>query len=307
MKYLAVFLALAGPALAQTPPNFSPDTPSFLPIAYRGSQSNPSFFTNGGIFAKNAVQNEPNVYIPSSMANQTFLVLMVDPDAPSPRENSISQILHWLQPGARAIPNAAVDIRRQDGSTVTLFQLDMTARAIAPYRGPSPPSQEPHRYIFMLFAQRNGTFAMPESFQQFEGGRVRQKFDAKAFAQAAGLGSPMLGNFLLVGSRTTGDGSQTAGTNGFDVLELDTASSTGMWPNSTATGAWGSIPSSTSASSWTTTAAMALVTDPAFAQRTNASAVSFPTPSATKSSGGVRIVGSSLSLIVAAFAAWFIL
>ncbi|KAK6330349.1 hypothetical protein TWF696_003445 [Orbilia brochopaga] len=309
MKYLAAFLALAGPALAQTPPNFSPQTPSFLPIAYRGSQSNPVFFNNGGVFAKNAVQNEPNVYVPSNLANQTFLVLMVDPDAPSPRETSISQILHWLQPGARAIPNTAVDIRRQDGSTVTLFQLDMTARAIAPYRGPSPPSQEPHRYIFMLFPQQNGTFVLPNEFQQFQGGKVRQKFDAQAFAQAAGLGAPILGNFLLVGSRTLGDGSQTAGTNGFDVLELDTATSTGA-PNTTSTSSWDSTWTSSSdmaltSGSWTSGPA-ALGTGSPAAQSVNASAVSFPTPTPTKNSA-VRIVGSSFSLIAAAFAAWFAL
>ncbi|KAF3909918.1 hypothetical protein ABW21_db0206556 [Orbilia brochopaga] len=307
MKYLAAFLALAGPALAQTPPNFSPQTPSFLPIAYRGSQTNPVFFNNGGIFAKNSVQNEPNVYVPANLANQTFLLLMVDPDAPSPRDTSISQILHWLQPGARAIPNTAVDIRRQDGSTVTLFQLDMTARAIAPYRGPSPPSAEPHRYIFMLFPQQNGTFVLPNAFQQFQGGKVRQKFDAQAFAQAAGLGSPILGNFLLVGSRTLGDGSQTAGTKGFDaVLELDTSMSTSANATTSMTSwssTWTSAPGVTGS---LTSGPAALGTGSSVAQSANASVVSFPTPTPTKNSA-VQVIGGSFSLVAAAVAAWFVL
>ncbi|EWC46687.1 hypothetical protein DRE_04174 [Drechslerella stenobrocha 248] len=308
---LAVLLALAAPTLSQTPPGFSPQAASILPIAYSSPSLNPKFIVNGAALSKNTVQSEPIVYVPAALANQTFTLLMLDPDAPSPRNNSLSQVLHWLQPGLRATPNT--QITGPDGIT-TLLQLGTTfTAAIAPYLGPAPPSQEPHRYIFLLFAQRNSTFALPDGFERFQGGADRLRFDADPFTQAAGLGAPILGNFLLVGASARDEGIQGT-TSTIGLLEPGAVTTPLVIFNTTAGASSGLGPSLTSTSNstwdpaWSTTSA-----GPAFAgtgaptdQNSNGSAFGFPTPSPTQTKNeGAKIASSmSISLGVAVALLW---
>ncbi|KAF3913545.1 hypothetical protein ABW20_dc0103773 [Dactylellina cionopaga] len=214
-KYIASFLALAGTAFSQTPPNFSPEAQTYFPVTYDTAETNPTFFANGGLYDKNAVQSTPSVFVPDTpaMTGQTFIILMVDPDAPSPQNNSLGQILHWLQPGVK-VPINTQKVMAPDNAT-TYLKLDTTSTgAIAPYRGPAPPSIDPHRYIFMLFLQPSQNFQLPTGFEQYQGGNERRLFNADQFVQAAGLSGPIAGNFFLAGMSTEGNGSEKMA--GFD-------------------------------------------------------------------------------------------
>src|SRR4051812_9929210 len=117
---------------------------------------------------------------------------MVDPDAPSPQNQSFSQILHWLQPGVKVI-KGSTKVKGPDGTS--LVKLNTTAVApIVPYRGPAPPSTAPHRYIIILFEQPEASgFTLPPGFEKYAGGADRRLFNATAFADAAGLENPIGG------------------------------------------------------------------------------------------------------------------
>ncbi|KAF3904516.1 hypothetical protein AA313_de0210123 [Arthrobotrys entomopaga] len=208
LRSIVTFMALVGTALSQTPPGFSPASSVYFPVTYDTSSS-PRFFVTGGLFDKQAVQSIPDIYIPADPAvtGKTFLVLMVDPDAPSPQNSSLGQILHWLQPGVQ-VPINTRKVKSPDNTT-TYLKLDTTSvRPIAPYRGPAPPSQAPHRYTLMLFMQPNEGFSLPQGFEKYQGGNDRRFFNTTAFIEASGLSNPIAGNYFLSGVSTEGDGSQ---------------------------------------------------------------------------------------------------
>ncbi|KAK6334521.1 hypothetical protein TWF730_003735 [Orbilia blumenaviensis] len=269
-KYIASFLALAATVLSQTPPDFVPKADEWFPVTYDESAS-PKFFVNGGLFDKNSVQSTPSVYIPDSpsFTGQTFIVLMVDPDAPSPSNNSLGQILHWMQPGVK-VPLNTQKVKSSEGKE--LLKLDTTStNAIVPYRGPAPPSQDPHRYIFLLFLQPESTFSLPTGFEQYQGGNDRRKFSAEKFVAAAGLKDPLLGTYFLSGKNTVGDGSQGI---------QDFSGSPGTAVSSA------QIPGSTGGSGTPT--------------RNNGTTPAFPTPTPTQTKNGAAVMrGSSFGLISA--------
>lgn len=119
----------------------------------------------------------------------TYLVALVDPDAPYPDDPYASQYLHWLQP---SIPS----------SSSWKIPLDTSAAsAIVPYVNPTPPNTSPaHRYIVLLF-QQPATFAVPAAFAGFSADN-RTLFNISAFAEAADLGEPVAANWFLVSNQT---------------------------------------------------------------------------------------------------------
>jgi phosphatidylethanolamine-binding protein len=134
---------------------------------------------------------------------------MVDPDAPTPENTSLSQILHWLQPG--------LTLQASSGSQAAIpYVLQASTPAVAPYARPMPPPySRAHRYIQYLWAQP-ADFSIPPAFSGFSG-ENRTNFNISEFAAAAGLGSPLYANYFLCSNGTgaiapnaTGSG----GTNG---------------------------------------------------------------------------------------------
>ncbi|KAL1637795.1 hypothetical protein SLS56_000350 [Neofusicoccum ribis] len=208
------FSLLAASALAQTPPNFSPSTDVTLDATFDSNSTTPAFFVNGGVFARNATQTAPQLFLPANttFANgtqpPTFLILMVDPDAPSPQDNSRGEILHWIQPSAR-LSRSVESVTGPNGTSLAMLSAT-DDEAIVPYAGPAPPSVGPHRYIIMLFRQPSADgFELPDQFAQYADGAQRQNFNASAFVAAAGLADPIAATYFLVGNGTTGNGSAT--------------------------------------------------------------------------------------------------
>lgn len=166
-----------------------------------------------------ATQQPPQLFLPinsttfsTSNTSQpaTFLILMVDPDAPSPQNPSFSQILHWLQPGVR-LSRSTGSISSPDGAPLAMLSASATeTEALVPYQGPQPPSVAPHRYIIMLFRQEDeDDFQLPDAYAGYAGGQNRTLFNASAFVEAAGLARPVAATYFLAGLETSGNGSAT--------------------------------------------------------------------------------------------------
>ncbi|MCJ1445185.1 MAG: hypothetical protein MMC23_005690 [Stictis urceolatum] len=191
---LALLATLLPPTTAQTPPNFNLTSTTNLPFSFL---KNP--ISAGQPLPLSASRSAPIVSLPATLPqNATYLLTMVDPDAPSPlAPGPQSEILHWLQPSVRA-----------SGFNRTLLP---TMDAVAPYMPPMPPSVEPHRYTLLLFAQKGDTFEVPAGFERF-GPSVRSAFDALAFSRAAGLGEPVAASYFLSGlGNGTANGTGGAG------------------------------------------------------------------------------------------------
>ncbi|KAF2143466.1 uncharacterized protein K452DRAFT_317600 [Aplosporella prunicola CBS 121167] len=229
---VAALALFAGAAWAQTPPNFQPSTNVNLPATFDENKTvgAPSFFPLGGVFSMNATQSQPTVYLPANttmLGNgtlpATYILMMVDPDAPSPSNTSISDVLHWLQPGIRQ--SRSVETTTTEHG-VALAMLSNSTAPLAPYMGPHPPSVAPHRYILMLFRQPDPSdFIPPPGFEAFFNGSQRTNFNLTSFLGAAGLGSPVAANYFLCGNETTGNGSETY--NGTDAAPGVNPSATG--------------------------------------------------------------------------------
>ncbi|OMP82746.1 Carboxypeptidase Y inhibitor [Diplodia seriata] len=167
-----------------------------------------------------ATQSAPQLYLPSnstftttsntSAANPaTFLILMLDPDAPSPQDTSRAAILHWLQPGVR-LSRSVEPFTSANGTVLTLLsERDTATAALAPYIGPAPPSAAPHRYIVTLWRQPEAEFVMPSGFEGYVGGEERTGFNVSAFVEGAGLRDLVAATYFLAGNGTGGDGSET--------------------------------------------------------------------------------------------------
>ncbi|KAH9850737.1 phosphatidylethanolamine-binding protein [Lenzites betulinus] len=153
----------------------------------------------------------PQVFLTTndtSFAQQTFVLAMVDPDAPTPQNPTASQIRHLLAPGIQA-----------NGSLATGALLVNNTPAISDFLRPTPPAgSDPHRYTLLLFVQpANFTSAVS---QFLNSSTPISNFNISLFAQELGLGSPIAGNFFFTGpdanstgtANSTGSASAASGT-----------------------------------------------------------------------------------------------
>ncbi|CAH1156113.1 unnamed protein product [Phaedon cochleariae] len=105
-----------------------------------------------------------------------YTVAMVDPDAPSRKEPTLREVLHWL---VGNVPGTEV----QKGV------------ALAGYRGSGPPlGTGLHRYVFLIYKQ-SGRIEFDEKPISKTSREGRLKFSIKKFAEKYNLGQPVWGNF----------------------------------------------------------------------------------------------------------------
>ncbi|KAI0335622.1 PEBP-like protein [Cubamyces sp. BRFM 1775] len=145
----------------------------------------------------------------TSLATQTFVLAMVDPDAPTPQNATAAQIRHLLAPGIMA-----------NGSLATGAALVNDTPAISDFLRPTPPAgSDPHRYTLLLFIQPANFTTAVSSF--VNSSTPVNNFNISLLAQELGLGSPIAGNFFLTGpdanstngtsTNSTANGTSTAG------------------------------------------------------------------------------------------------
>jgi len=119
-------------------------------------------------------------HVKHDFKDDTFVVAMVDPDAPTPQDPTEAQIRHFLG----------------GGFTLQGNELVNNTPALSDYRQPTPPNtSDPHRYVFLLFAQ-------PADFPTSIDTPI-QNFNISAFAEEFDMGPPLAGNFITVSTMNT--------------------------------------------------------------------------------------------------------
>ncbi|XAR68390.1 hypothetical protein NMG60_11003491 [Bertholletia excelsa] len=134
--------------------------PSIIMTAYYGSKH----VTNGCNIKPSIAFEPPSISITGN-SHDLYTLVMTDPDAPSPSEPSMRELVHWI---VANIPG---------GSNPT------QGNEILPYMPPHP-RMGIHRYIFVLFKQKGriGVRQQPMS---------RINFSTRAFAHQLDLGLPV--------------------------------------------------------------------------------------------------------------------
>lgn len=88
----------------------------------------------------------------SITAQDKFILVLTDPDAPSRTEKKWSEYAHWL---ISDLPLVSSDATATNASESISHNLDFSkGRELLKYEGPGPPPQTgKHRYVFLLFKQ----------------------------------------------------------------------------------------------------------------------------------------------------------
>ena len=120
---------------------------------------------SNGCEIKPSMTAEPPKITISGKSDALYTLVMTDPDAPSPSEPTMRELVHWI----------VVDI--PGGSNPS------RGKEILPYMGPRPPVGI-HRYILVLFQQRApiGLIEQPTG---------RAHFSTRHFSAYFGLGVPV--------------------------------------------------------------------------------------------------------------------
>lgn len=201
LRFMVVLIAAVAPAFFASHGNAQCLNPSPELLFYRGAiipdviPSVPCQFQQLKIYYPDAFPFFPPVSFNESLfQNQTlaaphvevfgdgefpffgcYTLLMVDPDAPSPTNTSISQVIHWI------VTNIPWDLS-------TLSEIT-TANVVLSYI-PATPIAGRHRYILLLYEQPNCSFYPPAP------GRIL--FSAEAFVSLYGLIGPVAGIYFGV-------------------------------------------------------------------------------------------------------------
>lgn len=119
------------------------------------------------------------------------MLFMIDQDVAS-KSGQPGQLLHFFEPNL----SGASEVLFADSSVP-----NSTDASRVNYIPPTPPEGDgPHRYTLLLYRQPKG-FQIPNSFSSFfppADNSARAGFDMAGFAQAAGLGNPVSGNWFRV-------------------------------------------------------------------------------------------------------------
>ncbi|OCH92150.1 PEBP-like protein [Obba rivulosa] len=146
---------------------------------------------------------EPQFFLSTnntSFDQQTFVLVILDPDAPTPQNASLAQFRHLL----------AGDFH-VNGSTDTGLGalLTNTSAALTEFVNPTPPAgSDPHRYPVLLFMQPANFSTVAPLF--INASTPRSNFNLTTFAEEVGLGDPVAGNLFFTGPDNTTNTSATS-------------------------------------------------------------------------------------------------
>ncbi|KAF1923027.1 PEBP-like protein [Didymella exigua CBS 183.55] len=131
--------------------------------------------SNGSLVRVSDVKDTPSVTFSAasdSASTQSFTLLLIDPDAPTPDDPKFAYWRHWV---VTNIPSNSGSGDVKGGKTITQY--------LAP--GPKDESG-PHRYLFLLFKEPQG-FGVEKSDVGGEEFVDRRSFGAKDFVEKWGL------------------------------------------------------------------------------------------------------------------------
>ncbi|KLO17322.1 PEBP-like protein [Schizopora paradoxa] len=176
---------------------FEPNT--LLEVAFPQASGRPVLVNAGKQLQQPQTAIPPRFGIKSptaSQLHQTFVVSMIDLDAPTPQNPNVSQIRHFLGSNFHIDTESARANRLSERFGVGM--LVNSTEALSGFLQPTPPAgSDPHRYVFLLFEQPAG---FNEKVGQFVNASTPiTDFSIATFAKQVGLGNPLGGSFMLVG------------------------------------------------------------------------------------------------------------
>ncbi|KAH0491124.1 hypothetical protein TgHK011_002567 [Trichoderma gracile] len=131
-----------GPAEGLIPRNFKPTTR--LSISFDGKD-----VELGNLFRVNEVKLAPFVSFeaePNAPEDASYMLLLVDPDAPTPDDPKFAFWRHWVLPGLKPLAGS--------GAHGVVAQ---TKPVLTEYLAPGPKDEsQPHRYLFLLYREPHG-------------------------------------------------------------------------------------------------------------------------------------------------------
>ncbi|KAM4036458.1 phosphatidylethanolamine-binding protein 4 isoform 2-T2 [Anomaloglossus baeobatrachus] len=121
-----------------------------------------------------ALSDAPALTYTNAQEDKVYILIMVDPDAPSRQNPRAKYWRHWM----------LADIQ----GTALLSGKSLKGRVITAYKGPTPPENTGyHRYEFRLYLQPPGSFpSLPSSEEKHRG-----NFDPDEFASRFSLKKPV--------------------------------------------------------------------------------------------------------------------
>ncbi|KAJ3540770.1 hypothetical protein NMY22_g4156 [Coprinellus aureogranulatus] len=132
----------------------------------------------GAKLSKDETQQEPDIYLVANnegeaAAEQSYTLVMTDPDAPSRADPKFGQWRHWVIPGLK-IPHGDAGVA-----------LQKTRPSLTPYFGPAPPPGTGlHRYVFLLFEEPTADYTVPVTAVEHNGEfAARRNWNALKFAE----------------------------------------------------------------------------------------------------------------------------
>lgn len=132
--------------------------------------------------------------------NMTYVVTLTDPDAPSRDDPKWSEMCHWIITNMTLTPKMySILPVHPPGKTFIDLKEDRDENEIVEYKPPGPPPKTgKHRYVFLVFAPRNGTtlpleLSKPKERQHWGTGKVGG--GVREWAEENGL-VPVGANFI---------------------------------------------------------------------------------------------------------------
>ncbi|KAH7124020.1 phosphatidylethanolamine-binding protein [Dendryphion nanum] len=133
-------------------------------------------------------------------SNMTYVVTLTDPDAPSRDDPKWSEMCHWIaanvtlsQKTYSILPIPFLSIEKD--KTLSTKKLD----EIIEWKPPGPPEKTgKHRYVFLVFAPRNGTTAplnLSKPGERKHWGTGKERKGVRDWAKENGL-VPVAANFI---------------------------------------------------------------------------------------------------------------
>ncbi|KAH6911717.1 PEBP-like protein [Coprinopsis sp. MPI-PUGE-AT-0042] len=152
---------------------------ALLTVALPQSSGRPVMVKTGSQLPRNVTVGPPSFIIAGLRYTGPFVIVCVDPDAPTPQEPTVAQVRHQL---AGNFYSSGHVLQNKTGAVTEWLQ-------------PSPPSySSAHRYVFLLYKQPRGfnaqTIVTPET--------SLINFNISSFASVVGLGDPLAGTFMIV-------------------------------------------------------------------------------------------------------------
>ncbi|MCL6384591.1 hypothetical protein EXT61_23725, partial [Pectobacterium parmentieri] len=174
-----VELLKAGEVIPDVIPEFRPSL--FFSIIFPGFSTSATEITMGTTYERDRTLKEPEIEVVATVpellsgsleGNQTYTIVMTDPDAPSKQDPKFGEWRHWVTTGVK-LPKA--------GSGVTFAAK--TKPASTPYEPPAPPpGSGPHRYVVLMFQEPEGFTIPPDAVECKADLDSRPKWNAMKFA-----------------------------------------------------------------------------------------------------------------------------